>query len=258
MDVNQLARLVCFGFVRNHLKHIEINNICHIILDYLLSTMNKIDWKFDYVYDYLNREWTNKHGIHNNGKTLKCNIGGYCHCFYCSYSIGMKPNSGKYSIKIKINHIGSDVTDVIGIVSQYSKKHELVKNNFVATRNPNGHDQDNKIWSRELEDCLGWSACPNFHNWLPNGLFCGCNDFRLRKPDFVYKSGNKYYTGRLPGLYKGDVIRLLYNSDLNTLSFFKENDNGTLNAFVSNLPKNTTFYWFVGHACGKMSMTIVD
>ena len=39
----------------------------------------------------------------------------------------------------------------------------------------------------------------------------------------------------------------------------KENDNGKLNSFMKNLPKNTTLYWFVAHCDNKpMSISIVS
>ena len=56
----------------------------------------------------------------------------------------------------------------------------------------------------------------------------------------------------------GDIIVLQYDSDKSILSFSKENDNGDLNSCIKNLPKNKTFYWFVGHCFGKMCLTVVD
>ena len=58
--------------------------------------------------------------------------------------------------------------------------------------------------------------------------------------------------------YIGDILLLSYNSDFNELSFKKENDNGKLNSFIKNLPKNQTFYWFVAHSdVEPMSVSIV-
>ena len=98
---------------------------------------------------------------------------------------------------------------------------------------------------------------------LPNGLYCGCGDYArckniFRQNKFIYQSKNNNYKQRLPGWKTGDILLLSYNSALNSLSFFKENDNNRLNSFIKHLPSNQTFYWFVGHSFGEMSMTIVD
>ena len=45
--------------------------------------------------------------------------------------------------------------------------------------------------------------------------------------------------------------------DLSILSFCKENDNGKLDACIKNLPKDETFYWFVGHYYGELSLTVL-
>ena len=72
------------------------------------------DWKFDYCYDYRNRGTKfSTHGIENYGKTVTCNCysdGEWllnCHCFFATFSFGMKPQSGKYKIKFKIDRISS-------------------------------------------------------------------------------------------------------------------------------------------------------
>ena len=57
--------------------------------------------------------------------------------------------------------------------------------------------------------------------------------------------------------YSGDIIILAYDSYKGILSFFKENDNGKLNAQIGNLPKENTFYWFVGHNLGKMCLSVI-
>ena len=64
------------------------------------------DWKFDYCYDYANSGSTT-HAIEIDGKRLKCNSMHvhFCHCFFVSFSFGMKPQSGKYKIKFKIDAI---------------------------------------------------------------------------------------------------------------------------------------------------------
>ena len=57
---------------------------------------------------------------------------------------------------------------------------------------------------------------------------------------------------------QGDIVVLVYDSDLSILYFSKENDGGKLDSYIKNLPNNLTFYWFVGHWSAKMSLTIVD
>ena len=97
---------------------------------------------------------------------------------------------------------------------------------------------------------------------LPNGLYCGniesrpYNIFRLN--NFVYKSNNENYQTRLPVFKQRDVVILTYDSNNGILLFSKENDNGKLNAQISNLPKMTTYYWFVGHGGGTFSVSIVN
>ena len=88
--------------------------------------INKIDWKFNFHYDY-GKRGLRTHGIGNNdqsiissiffgkdsseyGKTMKCDWkDGYkcCGCFSTISNNGMKPNSGVYNIKTKINHINN-------------------------------------------------------------------------------------------------------------------------------------------------------
>ena len=50
----------------------------------------------------------------------------------------------------------------------------------------------------------------------------------------------------MPNINDSDTIVLEYNSDKAILYFSKENDNGLLDAYIKNLPKDLTFYWFVG------------
>ena len=78
---------------------------------------------------------------------------------------------------------------------------------------------------------------------LPNGLYCGWvgngrKNNIFRENNFIYQSKNGNYKKRLPGFKSGDILLLSYNSFLNELSFHKENDNGKLNSFIKNLPKN--------------------
>ena len=127
-------------------------------------------------------------------------------------------------------------------------------------------------WRNELYDCIGWSTSnEQWEQYLPNGLFgVGMNDCTLSKKEtkqnifyndnnsFIYVSNNKNYKNRLPGIKNGDIIVLEYNSDESMLSFSKENDNGKLNSSIKNLPTQQTFYWFVGHECGKMCLNVLS
>ena len=257
LNENELNLLVYGFFVQNTKDNINPNDICKIILKYFALYR---DWKFDYFYDYLCRG-SNIHGIENDGKIIHCMWDDlkYCRCYYISSSIKMTPNSGIYNIEILINKIDNDdYENIIGIVSQDCK----IKNNDTVL-NRSWH------WYDELYGYIGWSGYKHAHmtdELLPNGLLCGTrsnnyisfnkNIFRLN--DFKYKSNNKNYTTGIPPIESGDIIILSYNSDKNTLSFIKENKYGLLNSRIYNLPKEKTFYWFVGHKRGQMLFTIAD
>lgn len=168
----------------------------------------------------------------------------------------MKPNSGKYNIKIKIDKISDNYYgNCIGIIS-----HNSINNNNM------GHGTRNNVdWFNQLYDYIGWRTLKYDNDKkLPNGLYCGGHDsvsvenniFRLSR--FMYKSNNKNYTKTLPYLKTGDIVILSYDSDLNRLSFSRENDNGELDSYIDNLPRMQIFYWFVGHTSQPMSLTIVD
>ena len=213
--------------------------------------------KFDYIYDYKSKG-LKMHSIENNGKNLVCNCDGGCHCFFLSYSFGMKPQSGKYKIKIKIDNISNGgYSNIIGIVSQHSKNNTIIKNN------QNNYNDKTLWWSHQLYDYIGWTASGiKDDKYLPNGLYCSYDDASIknnifRKTKFIYRSNNENYKDRLPFLKSGDIIQLSYDSNNGILSFSKANDNGKLNAQISNLPKENTYYWFVGHRCGKMSLSVV-
>lgn len=74
----------------------------------------------------------------------------------------------------------------------------------------------------------------------------------------------------LPVYKSGDIVILSYNSDLGGLSFklFKNNCNNSdneqnekdslLDSYISNLPRDLTFYWFFGHAYKSMGISILD
>ena len=255
-------------------KNIETVETAELKSDQSGSTnsieINKIGWRFDYFYDYLNKG-SKIHGLKNNGTILECNckhqawkLNKYdkCRCFYCAYSLGMTPNSGLYTIKIKINKIEcKSSSNVIGIISQDSK------DSINTMGGINNKNILSGCWSHELHDYIGWSTSDTVDKIsLPNGLRCGTGptggNSRMhnifRRNNFQYKSNNQYYRERLPSIETGDVIVLSYNSNLNKLSFGKDNDNGKLDSYIDNLPKMKTFYWFVGHVQGAMSLHVLN
>ena len=240
-----------------------------------IDKTNKVDWRFNFHYDYRNHG-SKMHGIENSGqsifssiffgkdsrhgKSVKCNWKDdyqCCRCFCTMSNNGMKPNSGIYSIKMKINKIDNrwNRGNIIGITSEkYDNNHKKI--NYYANYY-NWFDQSNNY--------IGWSACDKQDDIeLPNGLYCGFGDNGrknniFRKNNFVYQSKNGNYKTRLPGFKDGDILVLSYDSVLNQLSFFKETDDGKLNSFIENLPKNMIFYWFVAHwDKNPISISIVD
>lgn len=245
--------ILCSGYIRQFLSRMDISGIEKIVFIYYVDQIDW-PWTFDYVYDYKNTG-QHRHCIKNHGTTLICNHNdsrSYCHCFFCSYSLGgMIPNSGKYRIKFKINTIYNRAfANMIGIISQncnYSDKIKKNKRNDIS-------------WFKVFKDYIGWSAsgAEDFYGSVPNtinGLYCGSNIFRVNS--FTYVSNNENYKNRLPGFKNNDIVTLLYDSDLGILSFGKENDNAKLNAQIYGLPRGNTFYWFVGHFNGRMSLTVI-
>ena len=240
--------LISCGYLRKYFNEKNANpkDIAQIIVSYLYQ-----DWKFEYFGDDdnygENRSKTEHHGIYNNGKTIKCNDEYYCFCFY-RVSLPMIPNSGIYNIKFKCDKLnGNYQCNAIGITSN---AHE--SNNSQSFTN---------YWFYS-QDYIAWSAFGEEDDDLPNGLLCGFTADYQDKNIFVvtksvYKSNNQYYKQRLPGFKTGDTIVLQYDSNNNRLSFFKSNDD-KLNACITNLPKDKTFYWIVGHQYGLMEITIVQ
>ena len=110
--------LVSCGYLRKYFssKNINPSNIGQIIATFL-----RMEWKFDHFYEY-NKQGLKIHGIEDNGKTLYCNLSrNWCHCCFISYSFGMKPNTGEYNIKFKINQIGNQsYGNVLGMLSEDS------------------------------------------------------------------------------------------------------------------------------------------
>ena len=229
----------------------NFSDIAQIIAKFLFQ-----DWKFDYCYDYDNKGPT-RHGIENNGKTAKCNynINGICDCFFSIFSIAMKPQSGTYKIKFKINEIdNNDYGSIIGIISSNCKNNKKIQND---KNNINTFNNKSFSWYEEFNAFIGWCACDENDALLPSGLYCGLYENIFHTNNWIYCSNNENYKQRLPGFYNNDIIVLQYNSYLSILSFSKENDNNKLDSYIKNLPKNETFYWFVGHSERKMHLTIV-
>ena len=240
--------------------YLSFKNINPVDIGHIIAKFLNEQWIFDYWYDYCDRG-SKTHCIENNGKTLKCNHSiGACNCFFASFSYDMKPNSGIFKIKFNIDKITKSWANIFGIISQDGENNckkisdndsTVLKNSILIGILSINHDR--YCWYSELYDYIGWSAFDQENNeYLPNGLFCGY-DKTLNENIFR----NKHYKNRLPGIDNGDIIILEYNSDLSKLTFSKENDNGKLNASIKNLPKEKTFFWFVGHECKEMSVTVV-
>ena len=148
-------------------------DIANVVIKFLLE-----NWKFDYRYNYLNRETTTMHGIQNGGKTIKCNYSyTLCYCCYSAFSFGMKPQSGKYNIKFKINKISNLAwPNIVGITSEncenFDKTASMTNNNTWQ-------------WFDQLFDYIGWSSSGDVNNQLlPNGLYCGDNDYSRKNNIF--------------------------------------------------------------------------
>ena len=194
---------------------------------------NNVNWKFDYFYDFENRGKSKGiHGISADGKTFECKCDDKYTCCQCfsRISFGMKPDSGVYKIKFKINNIDNQYPlNAIGITC-------------------NTHETNNsqyKSWWFYSHDYITWSSKDSKGNHgknvhMPNGLICGYIDacqsrsiFTLSK--FKYMSNNNSYLEKLPGSKSGDIIEMVYNSNTNQLSLFKSNDK-LLNSKVVSTP----------------------
>ena len=213
------------------------------------SKYNNVEWKFDYFYDDKINGENRDHGIKNNGKTIYCQDGGLdkgtgCYCFY-RIDQGMKPKSGIYKIKMKVDKIYGNMWNVIGMTINTDKRNNA---------------QQAGQWFDSF-DYIGWSA-PGLHSAddCPNGFLCGTAEY-MKKNTFVlnkfqYESNNNNYQQAAAPINSKDVVILIYDSDLNILSLSKENDS-SFDAKLTHLPKNKTLYWFVGHFEDRMSVTIV-
>ena len=141
------------------IESIKIDEIMYNVSNQLKTGLKlskkalSLEWKFDYCYDF-RRRGSKIHLIKNNGQALTCNYeDGWddeCGCFFCSYSFPMKPNSGKYKIKFRINDVenNSNRANMIGVVSHKSKPNKIVANG----------NNNRLYWWQELYDYIGWSA----------------------------------------------------------------------------------------------------
>ena len=250
-DKDVLHLLSC-GYICKYFatKNINVKDIACIVVKFLFN-----DWKFDYLEHSCNQlnNKSNLHATYNNGKnaTSDCDGGHRCYSLH-RVSFGMAPNSGIYDIKMKIDKIGSSKRwSAIGITcdNYQSKPSEYCP-----------------YWGYS-NDYVGWSSYRNGYNNtysnMINGLLFGArNGIDIEnnifiKSKFVYKSNNQFYKEGLPYIKTGDTIIIKYNSNSSILSFFKANDS-KLNAQICNLPKDKTFYWFVGTFAQKFSVTIVQ
>ena len=136
--------------------------------------------------------------------------------------------------------------------------------------------KNNYDWRSNSFNWIGWSARDAKDDiYLPNGLYCGCSASGNRAGNifrggsgFKYVSRNGQYAERLPVWRSGDIVELIYNSDLGLLSFklYKlsgkdknvNEDVSSLDCYVSGLPRGLTFYWFCAHAYTAMIITILD
>ena len=125
---------------------------------------------------------------------------------------------------------------------------------------------------KKSNNWIGW--CSNERNddtAMPNGFYCGSgkkgrasrknNIFRKNKFKYVTRNHNNWE--RVPVWRTGDIVVMIYDSDEGELSFELypkiEDEEGNivgnkewsiLDSYICNLPRDLTFYWFVGHdAC---------
>ena len=251
-DDEIVTLLVCMGYLRQFkiFMRIHINDIASIILKYAKDT--DWAWTFDYLYDCAHRG-SLYHRINESGKTLECEWSNVCDCFY-RVNHAMTPKSGIYKIKMKIDEIYTNSRlNVIGITCN------------VHPTNNSQHVNKNRWYCST--DYIGWSCNSRWDRQdklLRHGLLCGFDE-KCQKNNiflqsgFEYHSNNNNYVERLPGFQRGDIILLKYDSNGSALYFSKCNHDNvdTLDSYICNLPKNQTFYWFVGHNYSYTKVTII-
>ena len=176
--------------------------------------------------------------------------------------------SGIYKIKFKIDKIDNGIFGYGNIVGITSDKFDDGSINFGT---PGKYR-----WLKKSPNWIGWrSQVRDDDVRLPHGLYCGSGESGRRKnifrrSEFKYTSRNGKHSETLPIYRSGDIVVMIYDSDVGQLSFqlfSKKEDNGNgneneevsiLDSYIHNLPRDLTFYWFVGHEGFPMSITILD
>ena len=146
---------------------------------------NVVDWHWDYC-NKPNGLFT-KH-IKNNKKTFECNSKGLGCCCFARCNIPMKPNSGIYKIRFKIDKISNNresIANIIGITCNTDKN--------------NNWDKNHHYWYYST-DYIGWSSYQinikeninsnEYDQFLPAGLLCGSSV--CQKDNIFYKQKIKY------------------------------------------------------------------
>ena len=223
---------------------------------------NQRDWHWDYC-SKSNGFWT-KH-IKNDKKTFNCSAKGFdCRCF-ARCNTPMKPNSGIYKIKFKIDKISNkeSLANIIGITCNTDNN-----NNWLETHHYWYYSNDYFGWSSyEIGDNDTWSS-DDYTQYIQGGLLCGssmCQNTNMfyNKP-VKYQSYISKYETRLPCLKSNDIVVLEYDSDNGSMRFgkkskFKDDDlNSVMIACLTNLPRSEPFYWMVGHEHDPMIVNIID
>ena len=181
--------------------------------------------------------------IIDKGKTFSCKHTDLnCICF-ARCNKAMNPNSGVYRIQIRINTLDQrGYNSPIGIttIGRVSKKADNTKVIY-----PNS-----LFWvsCQESKDRLKWMNYRLLGTKKKDNVFSKC---------IRYKSNNDYYGNELPNIVAKDILIVEYDSNCGTLSFKKQNDN-KLDAMVTNLPRNKSFYWIATQQLGHVSVTILD
>ena len=132
--------------------------------------------------------------------------------------IWYETNSGKYKIKFKINNIYNESRSAVNAIGITCNTHDTNKSRY-------------NDWWHCSRDYIAWSSMDKRrkNEKPPSRLICGCypkyqskNIFVL--PKFQYISASNSYLQGLPSYKSGDIIEMLYDSNNNSLSFFKSND----------------------------------
>ena len=215
--------VLCQGYLRQGFMKINLlfdpSDISSIVIK-MLATF----WKW---FPYVKRD---RHPF--SYPDLKCGYPNNCGCFFRS-TVAMIPKSGIYTIKFKVNQIDDSFGyNVIGISCNQDR-------------------------SNNSQFCDLWYYSNEYIGWCVNGrlLYGGdrCRSTNIfYKNKFIHHDQNNYFQIR-----NGKTITFIYDS-YSTKILMDNSDNQLLsNSSISNLPKDKTFYWFIGHYGGKLSITIL-